>query len=493
MLSKKFVSSSFALFFVVILSVSALADLPQGSCGDAQKTQTTTTQTAVINGVSLAYQATTGFIEVTAADNSSKACVFYTSYTVNSQNSQRPITFAFNGGPGSASLWLHMGFMAPLRVDMGADGLTPPASLDLITNDYSPLDVTDIVMIDPVATGFSHTESGANTPFFGVKNDYTSVGAFVQNYLSLNDRWLSPKFILGESYGGIRGNLLVNYLQSSLNIPIDGLILISPAVSDLSFFESAADNLVPYWTFLPSFATTAWFHGKIGAQYKSLVASQVFVKAQAFAENRYRPALEMGSLIDNAEFNSVAQELSDWTGLPVSQIMNLNLRITDGNMFSGLLADSQMTIGRFDSRFRSLNLTHGGSGDPSDNATGIRYVPAINQYLRVNLGFKTTSPYAEFATIQDWPISQSDGIDTMVQLSDAMVVNPRLRVLVASGYFDLACPMGTVDYEIEQMPHGKILSSRISHTRYPSGHMLYLNPPVLAQLKSDVAGFIQKY
>jgi carboxypeptidase C (cathepsin A) len=476
--------------FASLFHSLAMADLADGSCSNAQSAQVASNHTATINGKQISYDVTTGFLEVTAADNTSKACIFYTSYVVNNGKT-RPLTFAFNGGPGSASLWLHLGIMGPYRVDMGADGVTPPASGGalLIPNDFSPLDLTDIVLIDPVSTGFSHTENGAmNDKFFGVKNDYTSIGAFIQNYLNLNNRWTSPKYIMGESYGGIRGNLLTNYLQSSLAIAIDGLILISPAISYTTFFNSP-DNLTPYWTNFPNFATTAWYHKKIAAQYQGLDLNSVYEQAKKFSFDRYRTALELGSLISNSDFTSVAQELSDFTGLSLQYVTNANLRVNSQSMFVDLLADSQQTLGRYDSRFTKKSLTRNNWEDPSADLVGFRYVAAINQYLRVDLNFHQVSPYAEFGKITEWNDSQEDGTDSMVQLAQAMSSNPKLNVMIASGYFDLACPMATVEYEISQMPLSALLRSRISHKRYVGGHMMYTNPQALAQLKSDLVTF----
>lgn len=495
----------FTFLFLSLLNVnSARAEIATGNCTEEQKAAAAISLSeheAHINGKVIPYTVTVGFLEVTSVDKTAKACVFFTSYQAKLaiKPEKRPLTFAFNGGPGSASLWLHLGLMGPERVDMGSDGLTPPRTLGLIPNEDSLLDVTDIVLIDPVATGFSHTEGQTtNDKFFGIKNDYTSIGAFVQNYLDTYNRWLSPKFIMGESYGGIRGPLLTHYLQDHLNVGIAGLILISPALSDLTFFGKA-DNNIPYLTNLPSFATTAWYHSKISPKYKSLTVEEVYSKAKDFAWTTYRDALDQGNIISKSAFEDVAQNLSDFTGISKDKIAANDLKVNDSDIFSGLLENEKQTVGRYDSRFVGNQLSFEGtkwSDDPSGTLVGYPFVAAINDYLRNQLNFKFLSPYAVFADITSWP-SESEGelfgTDTIVtpSLAQSLAANPQLSIFIASGYFDLACAMGGVEYEISRLPGRQQYSSRIQHLKYFGGHMMYINPVALKKLKSDLANFIQ--
>jgi carboxypeptidase C (cathepsin A) len=474
----------------------AFADLKDGTCGDSEKATVTTEHTVKIRSLNLNYKATVGYLEVTAADQKSKACIFYTAYAVQNTAAPRPITFAFNGGPGSASLWLHMGALGPKRVDMGPEGLGGVASANVIDNDSSPLDVTDIVMIDPVATGFSHVEGDAkNEAFFGARNDYASVAAFIQNYLNANNRWTSPKFVMGESYGGIRGSLLAHHLQSDYGIGLAGVILVSPALSWTTLDFSAADNNVPYWSFFPNFATTAWYHKKIAAKYQSMSVADVYTAAKKFADTALRDALDQGENLDQATFDSVAQAVADFSGLSKSKVEELNLRIQDTDFFVGLLEDQRQTIGRFDARYVGQNPTPIRSPadivDPSDSASGAPFTTAINQYLHLDLQLPIVSPYATVTNVSQWPFD-SDGttFNVLGDLSRALADNPTLRVFIASGYFDLACPMGTVEYELSQLPGGQSIRSRISQTKYFGGHMMYINPSALKALKDDLATFI---
>lgn len=481
-----------------LISRQALASLADGSCQAGQTIEVATQHETSIGGKPIGYTATAGFIEVTAADKSSKACVFYTSYVVNSPEPRapRPLLFAFNGGPGSASLWLHLGLLAPKRVDLGPDGLTADgsASAAAVANPNSPLDLTDIVVIDAVATGFSHTEGGAsNDPFTGVFNDYTAFEMFIQNYLNLKNRWTSPKYILGESYGGIRGSLLAHHLQSDLGIAIQGLILISPALSGTTL-EFGDDNMVPYWTNFPNYATSAWYHKKIAARYLQADVETVYKEAKKFAWEQLRTALESGSELAPQTRINVAQGIADFTGLSLSSVLKLDLRVGPLDIFLGLLENEGMAIGRYDARFAVPTVPgeYGQGGyliDPSSAFPEQAYTVAINQYLRVDLGFNLPSPYVLSADIKNWPdIPGHEGVTQ--DLSFAMVTNPGLRLMVASGYFDLACPMATVDYELSVMPKSTLLAPRIRHTKYFGGHMMYINPPALELLKNDLRDFI---
>ncbi len=491
---RQFFAILFSIFIFSFVETSARADIADGACTDVQKSNISSDHTVTLNGHSYDYTATVGFLEVTAADQKSKACVFYTSYVVHADpTANRPLTFAFNGGPGSASLWLHLGLMGPKRVDMGPDGLTPPAAPTLIDNESSPLDVTDIVMIDPVATGFSHTEgTSSNSAFFGVKNDYKSIAVFVQDYLNTNNRWNSPKYILGESYGGIRGPLLTRHLQE-MGIGITGVILVSPVLSFTSVDFVNPDNTVPYWTYFPNYATTAWFHQRLNKSYQSMDVETVYQNAKQFAAGPLRDALDSGSELEKGLFDAMAQSISDFTGVAKDLAQNLNLRISDMDFFTNLLKDQKMSVGRFDGRFKGLNLSQNPNEwvDPSSNALGFPFTASINDYLRVTLKFPSTSPYTTSADINEWP-SDSDGTEygVLPDLSQALADNPSLKVLIASGYFDLACPMATVDFELSQLPGGLAIRSRVSHTKYFGGHMMYINPDALKQLKTDISTFI---
>jgi len=466
----------------------AYADITNGSCSPDQKATVSTTHTTTIGGQSVSYTATVGFMEVQSADASASACIFYTAYTVESKT-PRPVMFAFNGGPGSASLWLHLGLLGPKRVNLGSDGLQPAKALALIDNTESPIDVTDIVMIDPVATGFSHTEASASTDkFFGVKNDYVSIAAFIRNFLNTNQRWNSPKYILGESYGGIRGPLLTQYLQDEMGIGVDGLVLVSPALSDTTFFGET-DNNVPYWTFFPNFATTAWYHKRLSPEMQALSVEEVYKRAQSFASTRLHDALDAGSLLSNKTVDHIATRMATYTGLDKQYIIDSNLRINDSMFFAALLRAQGLLIGRFDSRFTG-HAAAGDGFDPSDTLLNYPFTAGINSYLREDLAWPLVSPYETSADIKDWPAMGEGNQGVLGPLATALTHNPNLKVMITSGYFDLACPMGTVDWELTQLPGAPDIRKRISRKFYFGGHMSYINPAVLTQMKSDLTAFI---
>jgi carboxypeptidase C (cathepsin A) len=483
----------FAFIAVVVFALAtssvAHADISLGSCAPNQKASVSTQHQIVLNGKTVSYTATVGFVEVLAADGLSQACIFYTSYVVASKD-PRPLLFAFNGGPGSSSDWLHLGLLGPKRVDLGPDGLQPAKSLALIDNTSSPLDITDIVMIDPVATGFSHTEATATTDkFFGVKNDYVSIATFVRNFITINSRWNSPKFILGESYGGIRGPLLTKYLQEEMGIGIDGLVLVSPALSGASLNFGQAENTVPYWTYLPNFATTAWYHKRLSPALQALTVEQIYAKAKSFAWTRLHDALDAGSVLSMKTIERVATQMSALTGLDKDFLIDTGLRVDDGMFFSNILKSENKVIGRYDSRFVGHAAASGADFDPSDTLIDYNFTAGINDYLRVDLAWPLVSPYATSAEVGKWEGWEgNEGV--LPQLASALTRNPNLKVLITSGYFDLACPMATVDYELTQMPGAPDIKARISHKLYFGGHASYINPKVLAQMKSDLADFI---
>jgi carboxypeptidase C (cathepsin A) len=423
-----------------------------------------------------------------------QGCFFFTYYQLNEPSpSDRPITFAFNGGPGSASLWLHLGALGPKRVMMGSDGVNPPLPFQLENNDDSPLDLTDIVMIDPIGTGYSKAAAGTSADqFFGAKNDATSVATFIRDFRNQYDRLASPLYVMGESYGGIRGSLVTQYLQSTFYIPVKGLILVSPYLSSTTNNFNEDDNDVPYITYFPSYATTAWYQHTLSPELQAMDVDPLYNLAKGFAAGEYRDALSRGNELSAADALTIATQMSYFTGIPVSQIQQWNLRIQDVQFFSGLLYAQRKMVGRFDSRFvRSRLFTQDGATatDPSDSATGYPFVPAVNSYIRNDLGFNLPTPYVDSANIDDWSFgSDAQEFGVMTNLSQAMLDNPSLKVFVANGYFDLACPMGTAEYERDRLDPS-VDPTRMEMHRYPSGHMVYINPVALHQLKLDLTQY----
>ena len=494
---------------------AASGDATDESCTSAQKPPVTTEHQATIGGKAFSYSATVGFLEITVdpsmfaaelnpgggAPSSStpfKACVFFTSYQVHTRagSAQRPLTFAFTGGPGSASLWLHLGMMAPKRVNMGDDGLHPPIPFELDDNADTPLDLTDIVMIDPVGTGFSHAKKGStNDQFYGAQVDAESVATFIRKFTDTYKREDSPLYVMGESYGGMRGSLVAQLMQQPLDLPLKGLILVSPCLSSTIYNFNEDDNDVPYYTFFPTFATTSWYQKRAAANYLSMDVESVYQAASVFASGPLRDALAKGNGLKPGmpEFESIAKQISDFTGIPQVEVENLYLRIRDTDYFGLLLKDQNEVVGRFDTRFvgrRLLRQDGTNATDPSDTGTGFIFVSAINDYIRNFLGFTTNHPYVDSADIQSWPMN-SDSTEFVAthNLSQAFADNPNLQVFVASGYYDLACPMGTVEYERSRLDPGSNGRDRMAIHHYASGHMVYINPASLHQLKTDLIPF----
>ena len=379
---------------------------------------------------------------------------------------------------------------------MGADGTNPPLPFQIQDNADTPLDLTDIVFIDPVATGFSSAQPGStNDQFFGAYNDAESVATFIRTYTDTFKREASPLYLMGESYGGIRGSLVAQILQLPLYLPLKGVIFVSPCLSSTITNFTEDDNDVPFYTFFPTYVTTSWYQGTAGAKYLKMNVDTAYEAAKAFAFGPYRDALAMGNDLtsDQPLFHEIASEISEFTGIPQAQIEKNNLRIRDVDYFGMALESKNEIVGRFDTRYvgrKLTNQTGATANDPSDLQTGFPYVAGINAYLRNELGFTTDLPYVDAASISNWPMN-SDGSEFVAthNLSQAFADNPNLEVFVASGYYDLACPMGTVEYERTRLDPQSNGKSRMAIHHYPSGHMIYISPIAMHQMKSDLTGF----
>jgi carboxypeptidase C (cathepsin A) len=490
-----FSTSLLSLWFFASLAQSAFADTKQGACSDDQKNAVSSAHTTTINGTTLNYTATAGFLDITVADGSSRACIFYTSYVVpQSGNTTRPITFAFNGGPGSASLWLHMGFLGPKRVDMGVGGMKNAGDpFSLVQNDYSPLDMTDIVLIDPVATGYSTADgTTASDKFFGATNDYVSVATFINKYLQDFKRFASPKFLMGESYGGIRGGLVAHHLQSDFGVNLDGVIFISPWLSTTTTNFTDPQNYEPFYLFFPTFANAAWYHNKSAEKYSKMSLSDLTDAAENFARNDLRDALDVGSDLSPEKFDEIVSTYADFTGLDKDFIAQKRLRVSDTMFFTGLF-DQRKVIGRYDSRFvgdKLMNQDGTNASDPSDTAVNGPFTTAIQSYLSTELNFTSKFPYVGMANITNWPFnSDAQEFGVMDDIAQALDDNPSLRIYVASGLYDLAVPFETVKFNFQQAIDEKTMNERVTLSRFPSGHMVYINPIALKQLKSELTGF----
>ena len=467
----------------------------------------TTKHNVRIAGKDIKYTVTTGTIvlrsettdrELDTKPEAARATVFFTAYTRDGVKdlTKRPITFSFNGGPGSASIWLHLGALGPRKVRMGDVDqlLAPPYGLE--DNEFSILDQTDLVFIDPVSTGFSRATEGVKAKdFHGIKPDIESVGDFIRLYTSRNQRWLSPKFLAGESYGTTRAAGLSGYLQDRHGLYLNGLMLIS-SILDFSTARFEPGHDLPYILFLPTYTATAWYHKKLSPSLQKDLAKTLKL-AEEFASGEYAAALFKGSSLTVKERESVLKQLSQFTGISETFLERANFRLEIFRFCKELLRDQGRTVGRLDSRFKGIDRDRAGENfefDPSHAAISGAYSAAFNHYVRNELGFESDLPY-NIINMRVWPWSYTDYENRFVNVGEtmrkAMSSNPHLKVIVANGYFDLATPYFATDYTFKHLALDPSLEPNIRMTYYPAGHMMYVHAPSLEQLKNDLSAFIQ--
>ncbi len=450
-----------------------------------------------IAGQSIRYQTTAGMMPIRAANGDVEGRMFFVSYkrTGLPSNTKRPVTFVFNGGPGSASVWLHLGLVGPKRPKMGSpEGFMPAPPYELIRNDDSILPESDIVTIDPIGTGYSRPEKPElGAKFWSVDGDISSVGEFIRSYLSTENRWLSPVFVMGESYGGIRGSGLANWLNGH-GVGLSGLILISPYIGTI-VQDGGKGNDSPYAFDLPTFATAAWYHKKLGPDMQKKTVDQVYRQAMDFAYDEYLPALDRGDNLSAARRTELIAKLHELTGLSETFLEDTNLRITDEHWYKELMRKDRYVMGRYDSRFVGIDRvwnTDSPENDPSYSQVGPAFTSTINDYLPNELGYKTTKRYYILGEGLTGGWKNPDGVlDESEALRVALTNNPYTKVMVAMGYYDLACPMGTVDQILDKMELDHRLKGNIIRHRYPSGHMVYLDEACRKQLHADIAAFIK--
>jgi carboxypeptidase C (cathepsin A) len=458
----------------------------------------TTHHRAKIGGHDVAYTATTGTMLLKDDEGKVRASVYMTAYTRDGVGDlgRRPITFAYNGGPGSASAWLHMGAFGPRRVVLEDEGWAPPPPYQIADNNESLLDVTDLVFIDPVSTGFSRPapgESGAS--FHGVREDIESVGDFIREYIARFERWGSPKFLAGESYGTTRSAGLSRYLQEKLNVYLNGIVLVS---SILNFGTARFDvgNDLPYPLFLPTYTATAWYHKKLPADLQGGELTKAVAEAEHFAAGEYTLALMRGNDLSNAERGQVAQKLARYTGLSEAYILEANLRVPIFEFTKELLRSDRLTVGRLDTRFKGVDRTASGDRfefDPASAAFSGPFAAVFNNYVEKELGWKSELNY-ELLTdkVRPWSYRPYDNqyVNVAEDLRFAMSINPNLKVLVNNGYYDLATPFFATEYTFSHLGFDPTYPARVSMAFYNAGHMMYIRRPDREALKANIARFI---
>ena len=428
-----------------------------------------------------------------------KAKVFFVAYTLDEVGdpANRPVTFAFNGGPGSSSVWLHMASIAPRRANLTDEGEAPPPPYRLTDNESTWLDLTDLVFIDPVSTGYSRPVAHEDaSQYHGLKEDIASVGDFIRLYTSRNTRWLSPKFILGESYGTTRAAGLSDYLQERYGLYLNGIVLVS-SVLNFGAIEFSPQNNEPYIQFLPSFATSAWYHKKLPPDLQSKSVAEVAAAARTFAGGEYAVALGKGDQLTAAEKTHLADELSRYTSLPAADILQWKLRVKDGQFFNRLLRAENKVTGRYDARFSGFRYEPGTDSDqeydPSDEAVTGPLGAAFNDYIRRELQFDSDAPYELSADVGPWNFGDAgNGFpNTVEDLRKAMTRNPYLKVWVTCSYYDLATPFFGAENVIASMNLEPAIRANLRFTYYESGHMLYIHNPSRVKFKSDFETFLK--
>lgn len=494
--------SAFLLFQTPTVSVPRPTETPKPAVAQEIKEEPLiiTKHSARIGGKQLNYTVTTGYLPIrNAMTGETEARLFYMAYTLDgaADPAKRPLMFSFNGGPGSASVWLHLGALGPRRAKMLDNGLMPPAPYELEDNEYSWLDQTDLVFIDPVGTGYSRTaKPELMQKFLSLNGDVESVGEFIRLYLSRNERWASPLYLVGESYGTTRASGLSNHLFER-GIGLNGILLIS-TVMNFQTIRFADGNDLTYPLILPSYTATAWYHKKLPANLQSKPLADVLKEAEDFAANQYTIALTRGDRMTAQEKQSVIDRFSQLTGLSPSFVDQLNMRVDLSNFMKELLRDQRRTTGRLDSRFIGIEKNAGGDNpenDPSMSAIRTPYTATFNDYVRRELGFKSDLEYyilgGGFGGLQ-WNWNTNNGYaDTSVALKAAMAKNPYMKIFVASGYYDMATPYSATEYTLAQMNLDPSLRKNIVTAYYEAGHMMYIEKNSLRKLKEDVTKFMQ--
>jgi carboxypeptidase C (cathepsin A) len=449
----------------------------------------------IIEGKAIPYKVTTGKLILKDDEGKPRASIFHVSYERSDTKdaAARPVMFAFNGGPGSSAVWLHIGVLGPKIVQLPGDGtlpVAPPARV--IDNPLSILDVCDLVFVDPVSTGYSRAEKGVKAgDFHGLDEDIQSVGDFIRRWISENDRWNSPKYLLGESYGGIRVAGLSSHLQSRYGMSLNGVILLS-SLLDFSTLQAAQGNDLAYKVFLPAFTGVAHFHRKIEGDRDALVND-----ATRFAFGDYAAALLKGADLDDASRGTLAERLADLTGIDAATWVKYNLRIDATTFRAELLKNEGKTVGRFDGRVAwdsTGKAESKASYDPSYSLALGAFSTAMLDYLGRDLGYKEEQPY-EILTgkVQPWRWNATNQVvNVSDRLATALRDNPHLRILVMGGYTDLATPPEGMNYSIRHMLGlSNNLRENIFTVYYDGGHMFYLNPPDLEKCRKDLVDFIK--
>lgn len=468
----------------------------------------TTRHTLRIKGKELKYTATVGTIvlkeEVDKEGHKPKAEIFFTSFVKDGarDRSKRPLTFSFNGGPGSSSVWMLLGLLGPRRVPLAKDDnqrLAPP--YQLTDNEYTLLEETDLVFIDPVGTGYSRTLPGDKSDpdeFFTFRRDLDSVGEFIRLYTSRNERWSSPKFLIGESYGTTRAAGLSGMLQDRHGLFLNGIMLVS-TILNFQTLRFGVGNDLPYLVYLPSYAMTGRYHGKLAKKYLDMSEQAFIDEVREFAEGEYNVALMKGDRLSDAEKDKIVDRLAGYTGLSKDYISRSNLRIEIMRFTKELLRAEGKCVGRFDSRITGVDkddVSETFERDPSFDIVQGVYSACLNDFVKRELNFSSDLPYEilSFKVLPKWKYDENANsyVNTAEILRGAMMKNPHLKVFVANGYYDLATPFYATEYTMDHMGLKDGVQKNLEMGYYGAGHMMYLNRESLVSLTRDLKRFVKR-
>jgi carboxypeptidase C (cathepsin A) len=533
---RRFYPLSAALFAALLVALPAFACAeeeaakPAAAAEKAPPTEVTTQGTVEVRGQKIAYTAVTGTLTVGATDSQDAqlgpdgkpqpgsqlalsepkeakdappvARIFYVAYFKKDAKAEdRPVTFFYNGGPGSSTVWLHMGSLGPKHVVTDGDQHQPAAPYKLVDNADSLLDSSDLVFIDMPGTGFGRLiGKDAGAAFWGVDQDASAFARFIARFISKYNRWNSPKYLFGESYGTTRSAVLAQILQDRKDIDLNGIILLSQIFNFTTDIDGPGENPgvdLPYMLALPTYAATAWYHHKLPQQPAAL---DPFIKdVEEFAMGPYSHALALGTDLSQQEKQQVAERLHEYIGLPVAYLLKANLRVSGGEFTKELLDDQDLTTGRLDTRFSGPSLdplSQQAEYDPQSSAISSAYVALFNDYVRRELKYGEGQTYLSSAQFNGtrWDMSHHgdpSNLNVANDLANALKTNPGLKIMVNGGYYDLATPFFAAQYEEKHLPIPQSLAKNIEYDWYESGHMVYINDASLKQLHDRVAAFIK--
>ncbi|MGE5106595.1 MAG: S10 family peptidase [Sphingobacteriales bacterium] len=490
---------------LIVLLAFSITTYSQDSAAATKPEKFVTKHSIKIDNKLISYTATVGTLILKNEKDEPIASFGYTAYTKDGETdmTKRPVTFSYNGGPGSSSIWLHMGVMGPRRVVVNDPSPNGPAPYRLEDNNYSILDVSDVVMMDPVGTGLSRAVGKSkNSDFWGVDQDIKSVSQFIRNYVNDNERWNSPKYLLGESYGTFRSAGVADYLQESFGISVNGVVLVSNVLDIRTLSFNPGDDL-PYVVNLPTYAATSWYHNKVANKPANLDA---FLKeVRAFASGEYAEALIKGDQLGADERDKILNKLVTYTGLSKDYWDKANLRVLQPQYSQELLRNSGVQVGRLDSRYKGIAqdlLSEYAFTDPQSEDISPAFISAFMNYYTTELKVSkeksyTTGAYSFPDFKWDWKHQRSNGLfgdaaspNTGPDLLNAMSNNPKMKILVLNGVFDLATPFAGTEYTFDHMGLDKKIKSNITMKYYEAGHMMYIHNESAAKFKKDVAEFI---